>query len=102
MRAEQIGKIEDELCTAGSNIWFLWYSFAARYLNSVLSSVYSVPEKPVKYANELFMPTEMTLILVCHSLLVFSIEEGKASTSREHELRDSGCPGVKPSHTLQW
>lgn len=97
MRAEQIGKIEDELCTAGSNIWFLWYSFSARYLNSVLSSVYSVPD-----GSELFMPTEMTLILVCHSLLVFSIEEGKASTGREHELRDSGCPGVKPSHTLQW
>lgn len=48
------------------------------------------------------MSTEITLILVCNSLLAFSIEEGKASTGREHELRDSGRPGVKPGHTLQW
>lgn len=56
----------------------------------------------MKCANVLFMPVEVTLILVCHSLLVFSIEEGKASSGGEHELRDSRCPGVKPSHTLQW
>lgn len=59
-------------------------------------------EKPMKYTRELFMPTEITLSLVCNSLLTFSIEEGKASTGREHELRDSGCSGVKPGHTLQW
>lgn len=56
----------------------------------------------MKCANVLFMPVEVTLILVCHSLLAFSIEEGKASSGGEHELRDSRCPGVKPSHTLQW
>lgn len=61
-----------------------------------------MPEKVVKYASVLFMPVEITLILVCNSVLAFSIEEGKASTGREHELRDSRCPGVKPSHTLQW
>ena len=56
----------------------------------------------MKYASVLLRPIEMTLTLVCHSLLPFSIEEGKASPGREHELRDSGCSGVKPSHTLQW
>lgn len=56
----------------------------------------------MKYTSELFMPTEITLSLVCNSLLTFSIEEGKASTGREHELRDSRCSGVKPGHTLQW
>lgn len=55
----------------------------------------------MKYVHELFMPMEKTLILVCNSLLAFSIEEGKAPTGREYELRDSGCPGLKPSHTLQ-
>lgn len=81
---------------------FLWYSLYSCCLSTGLSSVHPVPGKPVKRAGELFMPTEMTLMLVCNSLLAFSIEEGKAPTGREHELGDGGCPGVKPSHTLQW
>lgn len=61
-----------------------------------------MPEKPVRNPSELCVPIEITLILVCNSLLSYSIEEGKASTGREYELRDSRCPGAKPSHTLQW
>lgn len=53
-------------------------------------------------AGELFMAMEVPLMLVCNFVLAFSIEEGKAPTGREHELGDSGCPGVKPSYTLQW
>lgn len=72
------------------------------FFNTELSALYPVPGKTVKHADELFMPMEVTLMVVCNFVLAFSIEEGKAPTGREHELRDSRCPGVKPSHTLQW
>lgn len=81
---------------------FLWYFLSACCLNTQLSTVYPVPGKPVECAGELFMAMEVTLMLVCNFVLAFSIEEGKAPTGREHELGDSGCPGVKPSYTLQW
>lgn len=81
---------------------FLWCSISACCPNTELSAVHPVPGKPGKRAAELFLPVEVTLMLVCHSLLAFSVEEGEAPTGGEHELRDSGCPGVKSGHTLQW
>ncbi|NXT68908.1 PICK1 protein, partial [Chaetops frenatus] len=53
----------------------------AACLNTELGAVHPVPGKPVKRAGELFMPMEVTLMLVCNSVLAFSVEEGKAPTA---------------------